>query len=110
MLFPHPLRRADAFIADAVQALQRPDQGFATAAHLLDDDRAIEIVVRSDVGEILVDPAQVRAQLGRSHAPLQISNISFISRGFSRESGRMKTALKLSLRLECSDTTRLNPL
>ena len=47
---------------------------------------------------------------GRSHAPLQISDISFISRGFSRESGRIKTTLTLSLRLECAGTTRPDPL
>ena len=47
---------------------------------------------------------------GRGHAPLQISDISFISRGFSRESGRIKTTLTLSLRLECSGTTRPDPL
>ena len=47
---------------------------------------------------------------GRGHAPLQISDISFISRGFSRESGRIKITLKLSLRSECSGATRPDPL
>jgi hypothetical protein len=41
---------------------------------------------------------------------IEISNASFISRGFRRDARFIKNTLTLSLRLKYSGKTRLNPL